>query len=99
MTDHLCHAQSIGCGQEGCAGRAGQLASCCPALLPFGRRPLPFGHHSANPLPCTVQALARPMYSNPPVHGALLVHTILADPELKKQWCVCVCNLNRIVID
>ncbi len=39
------------------------------------------------------------MYSNPPVHGALLVHTILADPKLKKQWCVCVCNLNRIVID
>ncbi|KAL4440725.1 hypothetical protein ABPG77_000434 [Micractinium sp. CCAP 211/92] len=33
-----------------------------------------------------MKALARPMYSNPPLHGALLVHTILSDPELKQQW-------------
>lgn len=26
------------------------------------------------------------MYSNPPLHGALIVKTILADPELKKNW-------------
>ena len=26
------------------------------------------------------------MYSNPPLHGALLVKTILSDAELKKQW-------------
>ncbi|RVW20246.1 Aspartate aminotransferase, mitochondrial [Vitis vinifera] len=30
--------------------------------------------------------LARPMYSNPPVQGALIVSTILGDPELKKLW-------------
>lgn len=33
-----------------------------------------------------MKAVARPMYSNPPLHGALLVKTILQDPELKSQW-------------
>lgn len=33
-----------------------------------------------------LQQLARPMYSNPPVHGALIVSTILGDAELKKLW-------------
>lgn len=33
-----------------------------------------------------MKALARPMYSNPPLHGALLVHQILSDPALKQQW-------------
>ena len=33
-----------------------------------------------------LQQLARPMYSNPPVHGALIVSTILGDSELKKLW-------------
>ncbi|PNG99580.1 Aspartate aminotransferase, mitochondrial, partial [Tetrabaena socialis] len=30
--------------------------------------------------------IARPMYSNPPLHGALLVTKILQDPQLKQQW-------------
>lgn len=33
-----------------------------------------------------LQQIGRPMYSNPPVHGALIVSTILGDPELKKLW-------------
>ncbi|KAL6330012.1 hypothetical protein AAG906_039927 [Vitis piasezkii] len=33
-----------------------------------------------------LQQIARPMYSNPPVQGALIVSTILGDPELKKLW-------------
>lgn len=33
-----------------------------------------------------LQLIARPMYSNPPLHGALLVSTILEDPELKSLW-------------
>ncbi|CAN6177887.1 unnamed protein product [Urochloa humidicola] len=33
-----------------------------------------------------LQQLARPMYSNPPLHGALIVSTILSDPELKSLW-------------
>ncbi|CAN6706375.1 unnamed protein product [Malus baccata var. baccata] len=33
-----------------------------------------------------LQMLARPMYSNPPVHGALVVSTILGDQELKTLW-------------
>jgi aspartate aminotransferase len=26
------------------------------------------------------------MYSSPPLHGAVLVHTILSDDRLKQQW-------------
>lgn len=33
-----------------------------------------------------LQQLARPMYSNPPLHGAQMVSTILGDPELKSLW-------------
>ncbi|GFP78755.1 aspartate aminotransferase mitochondrial [Phtheirospermum japonicum] len=33
-----------------------------------------------------LQQIARPMYSNPPVHGALIVSTILSDPDLKSLW-------------
>lgn len=34
-----------------------------------------------------LKAVARAMYSNPPCHGAYLVHEILSDPALKAQWC------------
>lgn len=33
-----------------------------------------------------LKILVRPMYSNPPIHGSLIVSTILSDPVLKKQW-------------
>ncbi|GBF87409.1 aspartate, mitochondrial [Raphidocelis subcapitata] len=33
-----------------------------------------------------MKLVARPMYSNPPLHGALMVKTILRDPQLKAQW-------------
>lgn len=33
-----------------------------------------------------LKAVARPMYSNPPLHGALLVTKILQDDELKQLW-------------
>jgi aspartate aminotransferase len=33
-----------------------------------------------------MKLLARPMYSNPPLHGAAIVATILGDPALKRQW-------------
>eukprot|EP00775_Hariotina_reticulata_P010765 gene10765-10921_t len=33
-----------------------------------------------------MKLIARPMYSNPPLHGALLVSTILHDADLKQQW-------------
>ena len=32
-----------------------------------------------------LQNLARPMYSNPPLHGALLVKEILGNNDLKQQ--------------
>ncbi|KIY96160.1 aspartate aminotransferase [Monoraphidium neglectum] len=33
-----------------------------------------------------MKLIARPMYSNPPLHGAQIVKTILSDADLKKQW-------------
>lgn len=33
-----------------------------------------------------LKILIRPMYSNPPIHGARLVSTILSSPELKGEW-------------
>ncbi|XP_015509266.1 aspartate aminotransferase, mitochondrial [Neodiprion pinetum] len=35
-----------------------------------------------------IKILIRPMYSNPPIHGARIATTILGDPSLKKQWLV-----------
>lgn len=33
-----------------------------------------------------LKLIARPMYSNPPMHGAVLAATILGDPALRAQW-------------
>jgi len=33
-----------------------------------------------------LKILIRPMYSNPPIHGARIVQTILGTPELKAEW-------------
>lgn len=33
-----------------------------------------------------LKILIRPMYSNPPVHGARIVTTILGSPELRAEW-------------
>jgi aspartate aminotransferase len=33
-----------------------------------------------------LKGIARPMYSNPPVHGARIVDTILSDPQLTASW-------------
>ena len=33
-----------------------------------------------------LKGIARPMYSNPPIHGARIVDTILSDAELTKSW-------------
>ena len=33
-----------------------------------------------------IKILVRPLYSNPPVHGARIASTILTDPALNKQW-------------
>lgn len=33
-----------------------------------------------------LKLVARPMYSNPPMHGAVIAATILADPALKAEW-------------
>jgi len=33
-----------------------------------------------------IKQIARPMYSNPPIHGARIVDIILGDEQLEKDW-------------
>lgn len=33
-----------------------------------------------------VKIIIRPMYSNPPIHGARLVTEILSSPDLRNEW-------------
>ena len=33
-----------------------------------------------------IKILIRPMYSNPPIHGARVAATILSNADLKRQW-------------
>jgi aspartate aminotransferase len=33
-----------------------------------------------------MKVIIRPMYSNPPIHGARIVAEVLGDPKLKQQW-------------
>jgi len=33
-----------------------------------------------------MKIIARAIYSNPPVHGARIVSTVLSDPALKQKW-------------
>lgn len=45
-----------------------------------------------------LKILIRPMYSNPPINGGRIVHTILGDPQLKKEWLVDVKGMaDRII--
>ena len=45
-----------------------------------------------------LKILIRPMYSNPPIHGARIVQKILTDPKLEKQWLVDVKQMaDRII--
>jgi aspartate aminotransferase, mitochondrial len=46
-----------------------------------------------------IKILIRPMYSNPPIHGARIVATILNDPVLNKQWYAeCKSMADRIIV-
>lgn len=33
-----------------------------------------------------LKSVARPIYSNPPIHGARLIDIVLGDKELTKEW-------------
>ncbi|XP_071092053.1 aspartate aminotransferase, mitochondrial-like [Haliotis cracherodii] len=45
-----------------------------------------------------LKIIIRPMYSNPPIHGARIVSTILNSPDLRKEWLVDVKGMaDRII--
>ncbi|GJN19414.1 hypothetical protein PR202_gb06692 [Eleusine coracana subsp. coracana] len=70
----------IGCAQSYAKnmGLYGQRVGCLSILCDDEKQ--------AVAVKSQLQQLARPMYSNPPVHGALVVSIILNDPELKNLW-------------
>jgi len=46
-----------------------------------------------------LKILIRPMYSNPPIHGARIAAEVLHDPALRAQWLVEVKGMADRVID
>lgn len=44
------------------------------------------GKEEADRTMSQLKILIRPMYSNPPIHGARIVSTILSTPELRAEW-------------
>ena len=42
-----------------------------------------------------LKIVIRPMYSNPPVHGARIVQNILGDAQLKQEWSVELSKLHK----
>ncbi len=45
-----------------------------------------------------IKIVIRPMYSNPPIHGARLVSTILRSPDLSKEWALEVDHMAQRII-
>ncbi|KAK9085707.1 hypothetical protein Sjap_026118 [Stephania japonica] len=70
----------IGCAQSYAKnmGLYGQRVGCLSVLCEDDKQ--------ASAVKSQLQQLARPMYSNPPVHGALVVSIILKDSNLKSLW-------------
>ncbi|KAF5199997.1 Aspartate aminotransferase protein [Thalictrum thalictroides] len=70
----------IGCAQSYAKnmGLYGQRVGCLSVLCDDEKQ--------AVAVKSQLQQIARPMYSNPPVHGALMVSTILSSPDLKELW-------------
>jgi len=46
-----------------------------------------------------VKLVVRPMYSNPPMHGAHIVSRILSDPSLKESWQTELTAVSQRIID
>ncbi|KAL5806770.1 hypothetical protein ACOSQ4_029503 [Xanthoceras sorbifolium] len=73
--DHL-----VGCAQSFAKnmGLYGYRVGCLSILCADSNQ--------VGPIRSQLQRIARAMYSSPPVHGVLLVSTILSDPYLKSLW-------------
>jgi aspartate aminotransferase len=53
----------------------------------------------ANKVLSQLKLIVRPMYSNPPLHGARIVATILSDESLYKEWAAEVKMMSNRIID
>jgi len=70
----MCAAQSYSKNFGLYAERIGALSFVCKS------------QHEAEAVLSQIKVIARPMYSNPPVHGAMLVSSVLTDPHLTAEW-------------
>ena len=73
-TDRLCLFQSFAKN----FGLYGERAGCVSFVAADEKE--------ANIVGSRIKQIARPMYSNPPIHGARIVDIILSDPQLTKSW-------------
>lgn len=46
-----------------------------------------------------LKLIIRPMYSNPPQHGALVAHKVLSNPEHFRQWAQELSNVSKRIIE
>jgi aspartate/tyrosine/aromatic aminotransferase len=46
-----------------------------------------------------IKLVIRPMYSNPPQHGALIVYRVLSNPEYYKKWAQELADVSRRIIE
>jgi aspartate aminotransferase len=46
-----------------------------------------------------LKLVIRPMYSNPPQHGALIVHRVLSNPEYYKRWAQELADVSKRIIE
>lgn len=70
----FCLAQSFAKNMGLYGERVGAFSICCESAEEKKR------------VDSQIKILVRPLYSNPPVHGARIASEILNDPELNKQW-------------
>ena len=61
-----------------CACRYGERIGCLSMVCPTAEE--------AGKVLSQLKIIIRAAYSNPPIHGAHIVRTILSDAELEKQW-------------
>jgi aspartate aminotransferase len=54
---------------------------------------------SAEKVLSQLKLVIRPMYSNPPVHGALIVHRVLSNPEYFQRWASELESVSKRIIE
>jgi len=94
---------SVVCADKEEKARVDSQIKMCVLPLPRSYAPLAarlalLGRR-ADSVPSPLRSLVRPMYSNPPVHGARVASTLLTDKKLNAQWLAEVKGMADRIID